>query len=50
MKMSITDARKLGIASSKNRKTPHYADVARETGKTNTQLKAWAKLTKKGSK
>ncbi len=47
MSISITDARRIGIISAKNRKTPHYADVARAEGKQKTQLKAWVKLSKK---
>lgn len=50
MKLSITDARKFGIVSAKNRKSPHYADVAREAGKQQTQMKAWAKITSKAKK
>lgn len=37
MKLSITDARKLGIVAAKGRKSPHYADVARAKGKVATQ-------------
>jgi hypothetical protein len=48
MSISISDARKMGLVPNKNRKTPHHADVARAAGKQNTQMKAWAKIIKKG--
>jgi hypothetical protein len=44
VKISITEARKLGIVSKKNRSSPHYADAARAKGKANTQVKAWNTL------
>lgn len=41
MKLSITEARKLGLVAQKGRKSPHCADLAREKGKAETQIKAW---------
>ena len=48
MKISKKGAIKIGIIPSKNRKSPHFADIARIAGKQQTQLKAWVKIIKTG--